>query len=87
MFTRVFRNVSIISRKLFFIVLAFISMFFFLLIAMVNPSMKNPGPGNLSIFYQNVQGLIPFSSLGKEHPVLDRTKIFELNTVYFNQTI
>ena len=31
----------------------------FLLIAIVNPSMLNPGPSNLSVYYQNVQGLIP----------------------------
>ena len=55
----------------------------FLLIAIVNPSMLNPGPQNLSVYYQNVQGLIPFSSLSNTHPSLNRTKILELNT-YIN---
>ena len=52
----------------------------FLMIAIINPSMLNPGPKNLSIYYQNVQGLIPFSYLSNPHPNLDRTKILELNT-------
>ena len=52
----------------------------FLMIAIINPSMLNPGPQNLSIYYQNVQGLIPFSNLSNPHPNLDRTKILELNT-------
>ena len=55
----------------------------FLLIAIVNPSMLNPGPSNLSVYYQNVQGLIPFSNLGDSHPILNRTKVLELNT-YMN---
>lgn len=51
----------------------------FLLIGIVNPSLLNPGPQNLPVFYQNAQGLIPFSQLANPHPTLDRTKIFELN--------
>ena len=52
----------------------------------------NPGPisspqvktsSDLSIFYQNVQGLIPFSNLAQDHPKLDNNKIFELNA-YIN---
>ena len=53
----------------------------FLLIAIVNPSLLNPGPGSLSalsVLYQNVQGLIPFSHLRFEHPSLDLNKIYEL---------
>ena len=50
------------------------------MIAIVNTSLLNPGPKNLKLYYQNVQGLIPFSSLGNAHPNLDRTKICELNT-------
>ena len=55
----------------------------FLLIAIVNPSLLNPGPSNgqkLYVSYQNVQGLIPFHELGKKHPELDNTKILELNS-------
>ena len=44
--------------------------------------LKNPGPRNnndISVFYQNVQGLIPFSQLGNPNPMLDHTKIMELH--------
>ena len=51
----------------------------FLLIAISNPSMLNPGPNHLSVYYQNVQGLIPFSQLNSKQPHLDKSKIFELN--------
>ena len=51
----------------------------FLLIGICNPSLLNPGPNTLSVSYQNVQGLIPFSQLGKAQPNLDHTKIYELN--------
>ncbi|KAL5260802.1 hypothetical protein ACHWQZ_G006737, partial [Mnemiopsis leidyi] len=43
----------------------------------------NEGPNSLSVSFQNVQGLIPFSQLGKSQPKLDQTKIFELNA-YLN---
>ena len=34
------------------------------LVTVVNPGMLNPGPGmNLTVYFQNVQGLIPFSQL------------------------
>ena len=70
----------------------------FLLIAIFNSSLLNPGPNSnatahdinlnkdgLSFYYQNVQGLIPFTDLGKEHPNLDHTKIAKLqHYVYTN---
>ena len=56
----------------------------FLLIGIVNPSLLNPGPRNLSVYYQNVQGLIPFSHLKSSHPTLNQSKILELNA-YINQ--
>ena len=70
----------------------------FLLIAIFNSSLLNPGPNSnttahdinlnkdgLSFYYQNIQGLIPFTDLGKEHPNLDHTKIAELQQyVYTN---
>ena len=72
----------------------------FLLIAIFNSCLLNPGPNSnsnttahdinlnkdgLSFYYQNVQGLIPFTDLGKEHPNLDHTKIAELQQyVYTN---
>ena len=49
------------------------------MIGICNPSLLNPGPNSLSVSFQNVQGLIPFSHLGKTQPQLDHTKIFELN--------
>ena len=65
----------------------FISLLIFLLISTVNSSLKNPGPSSntineahgLSIFYQNVQGLIPFTDLNKNHPKLNNTKLAELH--------
>ena len=49
-----------------------------LLIVMSNTSLLNPGPDNrLSVMYQNVRGLVPFSSLGTHHPPLDTTKLLE----------
>ena len=60
------------------------------LIVIVNPSVVNPGPvpspkntgrsNCISVAYQNVQGLIPFSELANRNPRLDQTKIIELNT-------
>ena len=55
----------------------------FLLITMVNPSLLNPGPRQLSVFYQNVQGLIPFSSLADLVPNLNMNKVLELQA-YLN---
>ena len=55
----------------------------FLLITIVNPSLLNPGPNsgkNISVAYQNVQGLVPFYDLGKKNPKLDSIKISELNS-------
>ena len=68
-------------RQIFSTALIAIFTLNYLLIAIVNPSLLNPGPNNecLSVYFQNVQGLIPFSNLGDKHPSLDRTKIFELN--------
>ena len=47
--------------------------------------MLNPGPQTLKVFFQNVQGLVPFSNLKNTHPILDRTKMFELNTYIHNE--
>ena len=67
----------------------------FLIIAIYNSSIKNPGPQSsenhsttsrtLKVYYQNVQGLIPFTELNKKHPNLDQTKLLELQSyVYEN---
>ena len=64
------------------------------LIVLVNPGIVNPGPpsigvsaGNgskLNVYFQNVQGLIPFGELNNAHPMLDTTKCLELST-YLNE--
>ena len=75
--------------------LLWLSLFQFILLFKCNPSICNPGPdtsvqfktsSGLSVFYQNVQGLIPFSNLAEDHPQLDNNKIFELNA-YINSHI
>ena len=59
------------------------------------PGISNPGPTsypkfdrskNISVFYQNVQGLIPFSNLTDNHPSLDSNKIYELQAYIFNKS-
>ena len=63
----------------------------FLHFFIVYPGISNPGPlpGNrkkdLSAFYQNEQGLIPFGSLTDQHPNLDITKICELQAYIFEK--
>ena len=51
------------------------------------PDLKNPGPCNnnnyLSVVYQNVQGLIPFSQLSNPNPILDQTKIMEIHACIY----
>ena len=39
----------------------------------------------LSIYYQNVQGLITFTELNKTHPNLDNTKLGELHAYVYNK--
>ena len=62
----------------------------FLLIAIVNPSLLNPGPiitnKSFSVFFQNVQGLIPFGQLSEKHPILNTTKIHELNLYIYKNS-
>ena len=48
------------------------------LVVLANPSLLNPGPNSINVAYQNVQGLIPFSNLGSSHPLLDHTKVSEI---------
>ena len=72
----------------------------FLTIAIINCSLNNPGPDvahtnesnnnyvisdRLSIYYQNVQGLIPLTELGKAHPNLDNTKLCELHAYVYDK--
>ena len=42
----------------------------------------NPGPttiNGISIYYQNIQGLIPFGHLGNKHPIFNDAKLIELH--------
>ena len=62
-----------------------------ILVTLSNMSMLNPGPqsvnsgkSNLSIYYQNVQGLITYNSLGKDSPTLNMTKLLEFQTFVYN---
>ena len=53
------------------------------LIIISNCSLLNPGPidpKTLNVYYQNVQGLITFSTLGSADPMLNMTKLLELNS-------
>ena len=71
--------------------LKFASYLNFLHFFIVYPGISNPGPlaGNrkkdVSVFYQNVQGLIPFGSLTDQHPNLHITKIYELQAYIFEK--
>ena len=51
-----------------------------MLIIIVNPSLLNPGPcKQINVVSFNCQGLIPFSELSNDHPILNVTKIQEIN--------
>ena len=53
------------------------------LVIITNPSLLNPGPAghtSLSVLYQNVQGLVPISSLGDKNPMLNTTKLLEFQS-------
>ncbi|KAL5264174.1 hypothetical protein ACHWQZ_G005303 [Mnemiopsis leidyi] len=58
-----------------------------ILLTNCNSSIKNPGPPkNLSVLYQNVQGLIPVSELGEEHPTLNENKLLELQAYVYHHS-
>ena len=75
----VFGAVTSTSRQVLSMSILLLLTLNFLLIAISNPSMLNPGPNHISVYYQNVQGLIPFSQLNSKQPHLDKSKIYELN--------
>ena len=58
------------------------------LIIINNCSLLNPGPkdpNKISVFYQNIQRLITYSSLGSAHPTMNITKMSELNCFVASQ--
>ena len=70
----------------------------FTLLFIVYPGISNPGlqshikvthnnNKSISVFYQNVQGLIPFGNLTEPHPNLDNTKIYELHAYIFKSSL
>ena len=65
-----FGNSTSRARQLISVSIIYVMSLNFILIGIVNPSMLNPGPQNLTVYYQNIQGLIPFSHLSNDHPPL-----------------
>ena len=53
-----------------------------MLVVISNMSLLNPGPStpNLSVFYQNVHGLVTLNTMSKPHPTLNITKVCELQS-------
>ena len=51
-------------------------------------SLLNPGPnsvnGNMSVYYQNVRGLININSIRDTHPTFNMTKLFEFQSHVYN---
>ena len=84
------KNYSTISKVAHSYTLWLVSINLFLIVivfpAIVNPGpTKNPNCPNISVLFQNVRGLIPFGDLGKPSPMLDNTKLFELQEyIYLN---
>ena len=60
-----------------------------ILVVCSNMTLLNPGPvckRKISVYYQNIQGLIPFTHINSENPPLNLTKLAELHTyVAFNK--
>ena len=89
-FKRFLKSFKLSSKKRYSKVLGYLINWIFLLnflmIAIVNPSLLNPGPNHISVVYHNVQGLIPFCDMGQTHPRLDQNKLSELQAhVYYNK--
>ena len=73
---KIFRKYVIWSASLNLILLTFSNM-----------SILNPGPvNNLSVLYQNVQGLLPISELAEINPTLNLTKLHEFQAYVYSQS-
>ena len=61
-----------------------------ILVVCSNMTLLNPGPvckREISVYYQNIQGLIPFTHINSKNPPLNLTKLAELHTyVAFNKS-
>ena len=86
--SRYFKH-SLLSMKRFIeaSTLIYTSTISILLIVISNFRLLNPGPklnsihdSGISTFYQNVHGLLTYSSLGSKYPVLNITKVLELQS-------
>ena len=84
---------SLLSMKRFIeaSTLIYTSIISILLIVISNCSLLNPGPkltsihdSGISTFYQSVRGLLTYSSLGNKYPVLNITKVLELQSYIAN---
>ena len=70
--------------KIFRKYIAWLTAINLILLTLCNMSgIVNPGPTGLSVVYQNVQGLIPFSELGNKNPSLNQTKMCELHSLAY----
>ena len=54
-----------------------------LIVAVINPSIVNPGPKKLSVLYNNIQGFINTRDLASDSPPLNMTKTHEINGYIF----
>ena len=58
----------------------YITIISMLLIVISNCSLLNLGPDSISVYYQNIHGLLTFSSLGKDNPTQNLTKVIEFQS-------
>ena len=71
--------------KLFRKYLVWLSAMNLILVTLRNMSgLVNPGPAGLTVAYQNIQGLIPFSELGNLNPSLNQTKMAEFHSSVYS---
>ena len=71
-----FPSKTIISQS-YYVIATWIYLVNFSLLSLSVPNISNPGPSpsskDITVFYQNIRGFIPFSSLGKNNPSFDVT--------------
>ena len=78
-----FRMLRYANKYLPIIVLAYVHMLNINEITIVNPSLKNPGPKQISVLYNNIQGLIHPRDVASDEPPLNMTKIHEISGYLF----